>query len=141
MKSMASSATTLTQELESVYDSGGTVTKKDLLELETVEITKSTEIYWSPELQIELISPWSEEGAKTNYPIDTNRYFEEGCISAVKYIVIDEGVEYSVYCGTENASVLTVFRAENTATGEVFYDDSYFETVETTPILPETETE
>jgi len=152
LSSVASSATTLTQELETVRDSGGAVTADELLELDTVVVIKKADVFWCAATEKEYSSPWAAETTNsfssehaTNI---MNNYQEMGLCSAIKYTLNDDGVEYEVICtlAFENAEQnisepSVVFYTKNIATGEVFYDGSVFEDAEITPVQPETEIE
>ncbi len=153
LEGVASSATTLTQELKSVRNSGGAVTVEELFELETIELIETTPAFWCLETQKEYPSPWKNANTTNSFSIEKatetmNKYKEMGLFSVVKFTVVDEGVEYAVFStlsvsasNNNIESESAVFRVENTITGEVFYDDSVFEDAEITPVHPETETE
>lgn len=130
LSSVTSPDMTLTKELEKVYASGGKVTADELFALKSIEILETTELYWNPETCAQISIPGNEEGLKPTFPAEYEDSHTKGSVPAVKYRIIDDGIVYRVFglvTFGEDETTITIFKADNEATGEIFYDESAFE--------------
>ncbi|MBO7738480.1 MAG: hypothetical protein J6S77_07245, partial [Clostridia bacterium] len=99
LNQVASSATTLTEELKQVFESGGTVDFSEIEELDSVEVIERELVAFDFDTMIEVMSPLSPEFDKMNCDqTPLLEFIASGCFrTCVKNTVKAEGKEYVVY--------------------------------------------
>lgn len=99
LNQVASSATTLTEEIKKVFESGGTVDFSEIKELDSVEVIERELVAFDFDMMLEVMSPLSPEFDKMN--CDQTPLLEliaSGCFhTCAKNTVKADGKEYVVY--------------------------------------------
>ena len=132
LNQVASSATTLTEEVKQVFESGGTVDFSEIKELDSVEVIEKELVGFDFDTMIEVMSPLSPEFDKMNCDqTPLLEFIASGCFrTCVKNTVKAEGKEYVVYSllsfTTENNSPdRPVVLVLNQETKEVVCNEKY----------------
>ena len=132
LNQVASSATTLTEEIKKVFESGGTVDFSEIKELDSVEVIERELVAFDFDMMIEVMSPLSPEFDKMN--CDQTPLLEliaSGCFrTCVKNTVKADGKEYVVYSllsytTEKNSPDHPVVLVVNHETNDVVYNEKY----------------
>lgn len=132
LNQVASSATTLTEEIKKVFESGGTVDFSEIKELDSVEVIERELVAFDFDMMLEVMSPLSPEFDKMN--CDQTPLLEliaSGCFhTCAKNTVKADGKEYVVYSllsytTEKNSPDYPVVLVVNHETNDIVYNEKY----------------